>query len=417
MGKYLILIFIFISQTLVCQIELNPNSITELKLSLEGEKAFNDNVEKCLKIYDRMDKEGLKFDDLSQIEQDALSNFDETEESYWGIGGGCSWYCGGGPKEVTASSYLKSQGETSYNPENAHDLNFKNVWVEGKEDLGIVEYLLYIFNAQSPRINEISIVNGYVKSKKAWEDNSRVKKLKMYLDDIPYAILNLEDIRGIQSFKVEPIGNGNRQEYASLKDKPDWTIKFEILEAYQGLKYDDVVISEIYFDGLDVHCFAAGTKIKMSDNTSKNIENLKIGDSVNYLDLQSGKIQSAVVEGLESAIHRNLVVYKFKSGKEIIATQEHPFYIRNKGWASLKPDKSKQYLGFEQIQIIEIQDNFESADGKDQLVEIVELDGEQKTYTISKLSSGNNFIANGFIVGVEELNINIDLVVKQKSVK
>jgi hypothetical protein len=37
----------------------------------------------------------------------------------------CSWYCGGGPKEVTASSYLKSQGEHHYKPENAHDLNYK----------------------------------------------------------------------------------------------------------------------------------------------------------------------------------------------------------------------------------------------------------------------------------------------------
>ena len=33
--------------------------------------------------------------------KDALSKVDETMEDYWDIiGGGCSWYCGGGPKRL-----------------------------------------------------------------------------------------------------------------------------------------------------------------------------------------------------------------------------------------------------------------------------------------------------------------------------
>lgn len=32
-----------------------------------------------------------------------------------------------------------------------------------------------------------------------------------------------------------------------------WTLKFEMLEVYPGKKYDDTVISEIYFDGIDVY--------------------------------------------------------------------------------------------------------------------------------------------------------------------
>lgn len=34
---------------------------------------------------------------------------------------------------------------------------------------------------------------------------------------------------------------------------PDWTVKFEIVEVYKGTKYNDTVISEIFFDGTDVH--------------------------------------------------------------------------------------------------------------------------------------------------------------------
>ena len=35
---------------------------------------------------------------------------------------------------------------------------------------------------------------------------------------------------------------------------------------------DDVAISEINFDGPDVHCFVKGTQITMADGTTKPIE-------------------------------------------------------------------------------------------------------------------------------------------------
>jgi hypothetical protein len=34
---------------------------------------------------------------------------------------------------------------------------------------------------------------------------------------------------------------------------PDWTLKFEILDVYPGDKYSDTVITELFFDGIDVH--------------------------------------------------------------------------------------------------------------------------------------------------------------------
>jgi hypothetical protein len=92
-----------------------------------------------------------------------------------------------------------------------------------------------------------------VKSEKAWKENSRVKKLKMYIDNKPLAILNLYDTRKEQHFKFEPLGYSDREDWDKLKSKSWWTIKFEILEVYGGDKYDDTAITEIYFDGIDVH--------------------------------------------------------------------------------------------------------------------------------------------------------------------
>jgi hypothetical protein len=175
-------------------------------------------------------------------------------ESYWDImGAECNWYCGGGPNEVTASTILKAQGENSYAATNAHDLSYKTAWVEGAPGDGVGEFLLYKFAPASPRITDIIVVNGYVKSTRAYHDNARAKKLKMYLNDEPYAILHLEDRISRQFFKVEPIGNGNRTDRKVLMLRPGWTLKFEVLEVYKGLKYDDLAITEIYFDGIDVH--------------------------------------------------------------------------------------------------------------------------------------------------------------------
>ncbi len=400
MKQLIILGLIFISHIGFSQLrETSPASSGSLDLSAEGEKAFKANLAACQAIWDKMAR-GTEYDDLSKQEQEALTKVDETMEDYWDIiGGGCNWYCGGGPKEVTASSYLKSQGTTNYAPQNAHDLNYKNAWVEGVAGYGIGEYLLYSFDASSPRITEINVVNGYVKSQSAWENNSRVKKLKVYIDDEPFVILNLQDIRGVQCFKFEPIGKG----WEVAKEQPDWTMKFEILDVYKGLKYDDVVISEIYFDGIDVHCFAKGTQVLMSDNSTKVIEDLKVGDFVSYLDFETNVLKPAEIIKLEKVMHHGLVTYKFESGREITTTPDHPFSIQGKGWASLKPDQSGQYKGFENVDKISVGDVFVTANGTDKLMAIVYLEGGQETYTISKLSTGDNFIANGLVVGVEEL--------------
>jgi hypothetical protein len=75
----------------------------------------------------------------------------------------------------------------------------------------------------------------------------------MYLDNKPYAILNLKDVKNEQLFSVDLIGYSDRHDYNALLIKPWYTIKFEIMEVYPGSKYQDTAITEIYFDGIDVH--------------------------------------------------------------------------------------------------------------------------------------------------------------------
>lgn len=194
------------------------------------------------------------WEELTPEEEELFTKYGEVYESMWDIvGSACSWYCGGGLDTQTASSSLRPQGSNTYSPENAHDLSYETAWVEGADDYGIGEYIEYHLRPENPRITEIIVVNGYVKSDAAWKNNSRVKKLKVYLNDRPLAYLALEDSKAEQHFAVEAIGYADRSDMDALKSKPASVLKFEIVEVYPGLKWKDTAITEIYFDGIDVH--------------------------------------------------------------------------------------------------------------------------------------------------------------------
>lgn len=160
--------------------------------------------------------------------------------------GGCSWYCAGKINRVEASSALQGLTSISYSAKNAHDLDLNTVWSEGEKGYGQGEYLEYTLsgNQKGLAITKLEIINGYVKSDKLWEENSRVKKLKMYKNDIAYAIIMLDDTKKVQVFDIG---------YISLGQKADTKLKFEILDVYKGTKYDDTVITELEFDGIGDH--------------------------------------------------------------------------------------------------------------------------------------------------------------------
>ena len=106
-------------------------------------------------------------------------------------------------------------------------------------------FLEFYFKNNSPRITEIIISNGYMKSETAWKNNNRLKKLRLKVNGKSFGILNLEDSKTDQIFELGTFGRN--------KNGKDLILKFEILEVYKGDKYNDTAITEIYFSGIDVH--------------------------------------------------------------------------------------------------------------------------------------------------------------------
>ena len=214
-----------------------PKTVSEIDLSVKTQNELKRQAELS-------DKGNLTSKE--QIEYDTLSEKYIIIESVWDIiPMTCSWYCGGGNYAVKSSSALASTKNIKYDAESANDLSYETAWVEGKSDEGIGEYLEYFFKNESPRITKIIISNGYIKSDAAWKNNNRVKKLKFSLNGKPFGILNLEDSKSDQTFDLGTFGHN--------KNGTDLVLKFEILEVYKGEKYNDTAITEIYFDGIDVH--------------------------------------------------------------------------------------------------------------------------------------------------------------------
>lgn len=349
--------------------------------------------QKALDQYAKINSGDIEYDLLSEKDKKMI---DSLEMGYGPMtqGVGCSWYCGGGPDKITSSSYLRDEGKITYLPDNIHDFDLFTAWVPDNSKGSIGKKINFHFKPFAPRVNEIIIWNGYIKNIDLWKANSRVAKFKMIVNGKPTAILELKDVNNTQSFKINPI--------QSTDSTKDLILTLEILEVYKGTKYDDVAVSEINFDGLDVHCFAAGTQITMADNSTKKIEEITNQDWVLAYDKLTGNLDKVKVSELTIARHTNLLKLRF-SDREIIVTDDHPFWIEGQIWASINPTKSNNnYEQASEVIQLKIGDKIyiPTENKYIDLISIEKIEEEQLTYTI-ELTSGDNFIANGFLVKME----------------
>lgn len=172
---------------------------------------------------------------------------DPAEMEDWGLG--CSIYCALDAVTQRASSSLAHRRGLKYGPEQAHDFKLNTAWVEGADGDGVGEFLEYTIDlsaSENPSltVTSLTVFNGYRKSRELWQDNSRVKRLKMYVDGKPYGLVDLKDAYNFQTVGVGEI---------RLPPKKRTVLRFEIVEVYKGRKYADTAITELELDGGGAH--------------------------------------------------------------------------------------------------------------------------------------------------------------------
>ncbi|HZH90838.1 MAG TPA: hypothetical protein VEX70_09525 [Pyrinomonadaceae bacterium] len=158
----------------------------------------------------------------------------------------CSFYCANFSVTERASSSLPSRARLKYGGAQAHDNEVGTAWVEGSKGYGVGEFLEYVITTAQPdlRVTGLSILNGYRKSKESWRDNSRVKRLKLYVNGKPHGVIELKDSYNYQEVKI-----GN----VKLTPNGKTILRFEIMEVYKGRKYSDTAITAINLDGCCTH--------------------------------------------------------------------------------------------------------------------------------------------------------------------
>ena len=100
-----------------------------------------------------------------------------------------------------------------------------------------------------------------------------------------------------------------------------------------NLKHD-IIYSQTSKTCTTSTCFTGDTKVAV-ENGYKNIKDIKVGDYVYSYNLDTNKKELKKV--LETFIHQKDEIYTLKVNNQLIhTTEEHPFYVINKGWINTK---------------------------------------------------------------------------------
>jgi hypothetical protein len=160
-------------------------------------------------------------------------------------------------------------------------------------------------------------------------------------------------------------------------------------------------------------CIAGGSPVMMGDGSTKLIENLKVHDTIMGYDRVKNKFVPSVVEALFSTQHEGFVRINFTVNEQraegrysLTLTQDHPVWVKTKGWCSDAPEMTKRIQGMSNV--------FKYAKGdscysyQEKLPKEISITGIEpvkgiiKAYTVVSLQNKLDcFVVNGIVVGVE----------------
>ncbi len=172
--------------------------------------------------------------------------------------------------DVTASSSMETE---KHLPNDTKDLNAYTAWVENKEGSGVGESItlhmdsIYFSAIQEGGVNSVictglKIINGINTSHDDWFNNARVKLMKIYQNNVPFCLIELYDSTNWQDITfTQP-----------MTIKPNDIIKAEIVDVFEGYKYQNAGITEFLLVGKP-----AGNIIGAEQMNGKDMTNVRNG--------------------------------------------------------------------------------------------------------------------------------------------
>jgi len=188
----------------------------------------------------------------------------------------------------------------------------------------------------------------------------------------------------------------------ALIHEKDTIILSSMVSIYKNLKpevrYGTQVIGEPY-------CFERGTAVIMADGGSKPIEKIIPGDKIMSVNITEWTIEEDIVERTDSAMHNNFVKIIFDDLTMNINTDDHPYYVKGKGWCSVNPESTFRKYKIRTGNLKPGDECYKILNGKLITVKISTIQlvpGRQTGFSIVKLNKNGSFFAGAKLVSTEE---------------
>lgn len=179
---------------------------------------------------------------------------------------------------------------------------------------------------------------------------------------------------------------------------------------YHGLMWanDNGYLHPVDFTKLDEGrnwgntCFVAGTKILLNNGEEKNIEDVRVGDSILSVNMNTMKVEKDVVVLIPLTQEKYTKIrITSENGIENIASPHHPFYVKGKGWAVYDVKMAEKDLNFK-VSNLEVGDviyYYEKNKLKEtKITKLVDEKEKVKMYNLKYVKKNNTFFANGILV-------------------
>ncbi|WP_162845409.1 hypothetical protein [Labilibaculum antarcticum] len=158
-------------------------------------------------------------------------------------------------------------------------------------------------------------------------------------------------------------------------------------------------------------CFAEGTKVTMGNDSLKAIELISVGDIVLSYDFLNEKVIKVEVLKVDAPMHDNLIQITFSNKTRNTNTQDHPYFVKDKGWCSFNPIQSNKRYGLSTAKL-EIGDEClvykKGKINRVKIISILQQKGVVKTYNLTSLKDGDSYFVNGILVNNENPKENKD---------
>lgn len=143
-------------------------------------------------------------------------------------------------------------------------------------------------------------------------------------------------------------------------------------------------------------CFPRGTKVTLANGSTKNIENVVVGDKVLSQNSDGNKSVSTVL-ALESPISNNMCDVKFTDNEQLRVTNGHPLSTQN-GWKAIDPKSAAREDPGVPVSRLLVGDFLAKVNGGwSQVASVSCQTGSFQTYNLT-VDNTNTFFAGGFLV-------------------